>query len=141
MKVKYALIMAVLLLACSPSGAELQQKMVTVEGGYYFDISTSYLKGMLEKKDFTFINVHIPYEGEIEKTDLFIPYNRIENVIDKLPPNKDAKIVLYCRSGSMSTTAAKTLVRLGYKNIWNLEGGMIEWKKLGYPLLNKGAER
>lgn len=115
----------------------LEQKMVQAEGGNYFDISPDYLKAILQKKDFVFINVHIPYDGEIEKTDLFIPYNKIQNVLDQLPPNKSAKIVLYCRSGSMSTTASKTLVSLGFNNVWNLEGGMIAWKNQGYPVLDK----
>lgn len=125
-----------LLLSCtSPQG--LEQDMVQTEGGQYFDISPDYLNAMLQKKDFLFINVHIPYEGEIEKTDLFIPYDRIQNVLEKLPNDKSAKIVLYCRSGSMSAIASKTLVRLRFTNVWNLEGGMIAWKNLGYPLLNK----
>ena len=111
--------------------------MVQTEGGNYYDISPDYLNAMLKKKDFLFINVHIPYEGEIEKTDLFIPFDRIQNVLEQLPQDRSAKIVLYCRSGSMSATASKTLVRLGFNNVWNLEGGMIAWKNQGYPLLDK----
>lgn len=125
-----------LLLSCTKIEG-LDQTMVQTEGGTYYDISPDYLNAMLKKKDFIFINVHIPYEGEIEKTDLFIPYNRIQNVLEQLPKDRSAKIVLYCRSGSMSTTASKNLVRLGFNNVWNLEGGMIAWKNQGYPLLDK----
>ena len=32
--------------------------------------------------------------------------------------------MLYCISGRTSTIAARTLVRLGYTDVWNLEGGM-----------------
>ncbi len=38
----------------------------------------------------------------------------------------------------MSATAARELVKLGYTDVWNLDGGMIAWKQLGYPLLDKG---
>ena len=89
----------------------------------------------LNAKDFPLINVHIPYEGEIDDTDLFSPYNEIEQNVDRLPRDTQAKIVLYCRSGSMSQTAGETLVRLGYSNVWHLAGGMIAWEEAGYPLL------
>jgi rhodanese-related sulfurtransferase len=110
---------------------------VSVPGGSYTNVSATQLKAMLDKKDFTFVNVHIPYEGEIAKTDAFVPYNEIEKNLDKLPADKNAKMVLYCRSGRMSTLAAETLVRLGYTNVWNMEGGMIDWETLGLPLKTK----
>ena len=110
---------------------------VSVSGGSYTNVSATQLKAMLDKKDFAFINVHIPYEGEIADTDAFVPYNEIEKNLDKLPTDKNAKIVLYCRSGRMSAIAAETLVRLGYTNVSNIEGGMIAWETLGFPLEKK----
>lgn len=103
----------------------------------YSDIESASLAPMLADKDFTLINVHIPYEGELEKTDAFIPYNALKQNLDKLPSDKSAKIVLYCRSGSMSTAAAKELVGLGYTNIYNLDGGMKEWEKQGNAIIRK----
>jgi rhodanese-related sulfurtransferase len=37
----------------------------------------------------------------------------------------------------MSTIAAKKLAELGYTNIWNLEGGMVAWRKQGYLLIQR----
>ena len=110
---------------------------VEAEGGFYTDVSPQELRSMLEDEDFPLVNVHIPYEGEIEATDLFIPYDQIQDRLAELPSN-EAKIVLYCRSGSMSATAAKALVELGYTNVWNLDGGMIAWEGAGYRLLSGG---
>lgn len=123
----------------TPAGRDIQTQKVPVEGtGSYTNVNAASLKLMLENKDFPLVNVHIPYEGEIEPTDLFIPYNEVETNLAKLPADKGAKIVLYCRSGSMSAIAARTLVRLGYTNVWNLDGGMIGWQQMGYPLAQKG---
>jgi rhodanese-related sulfurtransferase len=108
---------------------------VETEDGFYVNVTPQELQSMLGSKNFPVVNVHIPYEGEIEGTDLFIPYDRIRERIDELPGARDSKIVLFCRSGGMSAIAAETLVDLGYTNVWNLDGGMIAWEEAGYPLL------
>jgi rhodanese-related sulfurtransferase len=100
-------------------------------------ITVEELNAMLKDKDFTLINVHIPYQGEIPGTDVHIPYNEIEKYADQLPHDKDAKIVLYCRSGSMCATASETLVEMGYTNVTDVQGGMNAWQAAGYELLNK----
>lgn len=92
---------------------------------------------MLGTKDFFLVNVHVPYEGEIEPTDAFVGYDDIENNLDKLPVDKSSKIVLYCRSGRMSAIAAETLTNLGYTNVYNLMLGMHDWQASGYPLKMK----
>ena len=107
-------------------------KVVPVDGGgHYIDINPHELLTMLEEKDFFFVNVHIPYEGELPDTDAFIPFDEIEGYLAEFPQDKGAKIVLYCRSGSMSATAAREMVRLGYTNIYNLDGGFRAWLEAG----------
>ncbi len=110
---------------------------VNVKGGAYSNVAPAQLKQMLAAKDFVFINVHIPYEGEIANTDAFIPYDRVEENIAKFPTDKNAKIFLYCRSGRMSAFAAETLISLGYTNIWNLDGGIVAWESTGLPVIQK----
>jgi rhodanese-related sulfurtransferase len=114
-----------------------QTQIVSVTGGSYTDVSVVGLAAMLENEDFPLINVHIPYEGEIEGTDEFIPFNEINTNLDKLTTDKNARIVLYCRSGSMSAQAAEALVAQGYTDVWNLDGGMIAWENSGRPLINR----
>lgn len=129
------LLVVLLLTACSNSATplatvEVVGKQVSVSGGSYTDVSVAELQTMLANKDFTFINVHIPFEGNIARTDLSIPYDQIAQNLDKLP-DKNARMVLYCRSGRMSAIAAETLVGLGYTNVWNLSGGMVAWEQAG----------
>jgi len=120
----------------TPDGT-MKDEIVQVSGGSYHNINSEQLWNMLEKKDFVLINVHIPYEEELPQTDLFIPYNAIDQNMDKLPKDKTARIMLYCRSGRMSAIASETLVNLGYTNVWKLKEGMREWQQKGYTLLNK----
>ena len=83
----------------------------------------------LANPDAVVINVHVPYEGEIEGTDLFLQYDRIDAA--SLPADRSTPLVVYCRSGSMSAEALITLAGLGYTSIVELEGGMNAWRKSG----------
>lgn len=100
----------------------------------YADVTVGQLADLLESEDVTLVNVHIPYEGELPQTDLLIPYNEIGAHLAELPA-KDAPIVLYCRSGSMSTTAAEVLADEGYTNVMELDGGFNAWEAAGHELL------
>ena len=105
---------------------------VTVPGGAYFTIEPRELETMLKSKDFPLVNVHIPYEGEIAGTDSFMAFDQINP--SKLPKNKKAELVIYCRSGRMSTIAAQALVKLGYSNVRELRGGFNAWVAAGLKL-------
>ena len=41
-------------------------------------------------------------------------------------PDKDALILIYCRSGRRSANAANELIRMGYTNVYDF-GGIIDW--------------
>ncbi len=130
------LLLSFLLAACGGAPAQITGETVTVADGSYQNITADELNTMLKSKDFVFINVHIPFAGNIAGTDLSLPYDQIsaaEN-LSQLPADKSAKIILYCRSGRMSAIAAESLVKLGYSNIWNLKGGMVDWEAAGYQI-------
>ena len=137
---------SLLLTACIGNSAKPQLQVssetipgqkVAVSGGEYTNVSVKNLQEMMKSKDFVFVNVHIPFEGDIAGTDLSIAYDEIDQRLDQLPANKDARIVLYCRSGRMSSIAAETLVSLGYTNVASLEGGMVAWEQTGLPIEGK----
>jgi rhodanese-related sulfurtransferase len=129
---------ALLVAACGPDASVSQDEASTAEvaknADGYADISVHQLAGMLENKDVTLVNVHIPYEGEIPQTDLFIPFDEVPSHLNELP-DRDAAIVIYCRSGGMSTSAAQELASLGYTSIMEVDGGFNAWKAAGYELL------
>lgn len=50
--------------------------------------------------------------------------------------NKNDTIVVYCSIGVRSETIASKLIKLGYKNVFNLYGGIFEWKNLGNEVVD-----
>lgn len=99
-------------------------------------VSVRQLKNMIAKENITLINVHTPYEGEIERTDAIIAFDKIVEQSSALPKDKNAPIILYCKSGKMSEEAIGTVRKLGYTNVRHLEGGFEAWQKSGGKLLD-----
>ena len=103
-----------LLAACStPAPAVTSAETGGAAVQPYTDISPEELNTMLADKDFLLVNTHIPFEGDLPETDLSIPYNEIGENLRLLPADKDAKIVLYCRSDRMSRSAAARIEQAG----------------------------
>lgn len=60
------------------------------------------------------------YNAEHLDGSLNIAVDVIADKIESEVPDKDTKIVVYCRSGNRSATAAQTLIDMGYKNVYDL---------------------
>jgi rhodanese-related sulfurtransferase len=133
-KIIFILLIAAVLTGCQSKA--VTGETITVPGGAYQNITADELNSWLKDGDFVFVNVHIPFAGNIAGTDLSIAYDQISDPANlaQLPADKSAKIVLYCRSGRMSEIAAAELVSLGYTHIWNLDGGMLAWEQAGYEI-------
>lgn len=103
-------------------------------GQAYHSVTAATLKTWVESKeflqDFFLLDTHIPEQEHIPSTDAFIPFNEIQMSADSLPADKDTKIVVYCRSGSMSKQASEALIEMGYTNVYDLEGGVRAYNNL-----------
>lgn len=64
-------------------------------------------------------------QGHIEGA-ILIPEYEIAARAEKELPDKDALILVYCRSGRRSKIASEELVKLGYRNVKEF-GGIIDW--------------
>ena len=58
----------------------------------------------------------------------------IERDIEKVVPNHDDEIILYCGGGFRSALVADALQKMGYKNPISMDGGWKRWRELGYPV-------
>lgn len=74
------------------------------------------------------------YASEHLSKATLIPLQELEQRLAELPQNKDQALLLYCRSGNRSVSAASILAKHGYKNIFNLKGGIKEWVKHDFPV-------
>lgn len=60
-----------------------------------------------------------------------IPLQSLQQRMSEIP--QDQPVVLYCRSGNRSATAAQMLARAGYEEVYDL-GGIIDWQSQGLPV-------
>lgn len=57
----------------------------------------------------------------------------LERDAEQRLPDKNAEIVLYCGGGFRSALAADNLQKMGYTNVFSMDGGIREWRARGYP--------
>ncbi|MFT6748212.1 MAG: rhodanese-related sulfurtransferase [Flavobacterium sp.] len=72
------------------------------------------------------------------KNAVYVGYNdfNVKQTLTKLPKNKNAKIVVYCSLGIRSETVAHKLIQEGYTNVYNLYGGIFEWKNNNFQVID-----
>ena len=119
-------LIAFFLLGCAKQAAKSDNEKLT---GYQ-KITPVVVKERLDKGEkLIIIDVRTKEEydsGHIPRS-LLIPYDEMEATAASLLPDKNASIIVYCRSGRRSEIAAKSLVKLGYTNVADL-GAISDWK-------------
>jgi rhodanese-related sulfurtransferase len=58
----------------------------------------------------------------------------IERDVEQKLPDPQSEIVLYCGGGFRSALAADNLQKMGYTNVFSMDGGIRGWREKGYPL-------
>jgi len=85
-----------------------------------------------------FILVDVREESEYAKDHLpgaiHLGKGIIERDIEARVPDVDAEIVLYCGGGFRSALAADNLQKMGYTHVISMDGGIRDWREMGYPL-------
>lgn len=74
------------------------------------------------------------YSREKIKNSINLPVNQIADKITNVIPDKNKKIYVYCLSGSRSVFAVDTMVKLGYKNVFDVKNGLLAWRVNQFPV-------
>lgn len=92
-----------------------------------WDISVEDLKRLRDEgADFVLVDVREPHEYEICHLDgELIPLGTFPGRQGEL--DRDAHIVVHCRSGGRSAKAVEAMRSAGFKNAWNVNGGILAW--------------
>jgi rhodanese-related sulfurtransferase len=124
-KVIASLAVVVLLAGCSSSPSAT-------------DLSVSEFTGKVAEQGIVTLDVRTPgefNEGHIEGAQLIdFQSGNFENEIAAL--DKTKTYAVYCRSGNRSGQAVKVMREAGFNNLYNLNGGVIDWANAGLPLVN-----
>ena len=94
----------------------------------YSKITAEEAKDIMDTEEVIILDVRTPLEYEeahIEDAFLIPDYD-LKDLAETELPNKGGKILLYCRSGNRSRSAAMVLIDMGYTNVHDF-GGIIDW--------------
>jgi rhodanese-related sulfurtransferase len=103
-------------------------------------ISTDELKN---KKNIVLLDTREPNEYYIShiKNAKCVGYDKFRTkTVTNLVKDKNTTIVVYCSIGIRSEQIGEKILKMGYKNVYNLYGGIFEWKNKGENLVDNNDQ-
>ena len=120
------ILLCILLFGCGENNKDITKG----ENVMYQQITQPEAKSIMDSGD-DFIILDVREQDEFDAGHIpgaiLIPYTEIEDKADKMLPDKDKQILVYCRSGRRSKIASESLAKLGYTNVKEF-GGIIDWE-------------
>ncbi|MCJ7601762.1 MAG: rhodanese-like domain-containing protein [Desulfobulbaceae bacterium] len=115
-----------------PASAQQKSLFAQEPAAPFRSITVAEAKELIEKQpDIVILDIRTPQElreGAIEGSTL-VPFWAIMQNKLKLP--KETPIILVCAVGGRSFAAGQMLVKYGYKEVYNVSGGLVAWKEAG----------
>jgi rhodanese-related sulfurtransferase len=103
------------------------------------ELTVDQVKAKLDRQE-RFYLVDVREESEWAKDHLpgatHLGKGIIERDVEQRIPDTEAEIILYCGGGFRSALAADNLQKMGYSNVWSMDGGIRDWRDKRYPLTN-----
>jgi rhodanese-related sulfurtransferase len=105
------------------------------------ELTVDQVKTKLDRREsFTLVDVREDNEWAKDHVTGAIHLGKgiIERDAEQRLPDKNAEIVLYCGGGFRSALAAENLQKMGYTNVFSMDGGIRDWRQEGFPLTTGG---
>ena len=100
-------------------------------------ISVDELKEKLDSgREINLIDCREPEEYlEVNLGGKLLPLAKIQSMqVDEIEHLKDEEVIIHCRSGRRSMMACLVLDGLGFRDTYNVEGGILAWQERNYPV-------
>ena len=132
----FAVLFALLLSGCALSKAKADTAEDMTDKAAYHKLSAEEAYEMMVSQEVVIVDVRTPeeYDGGHIPNAILVPNESIGDDMPEALPDKEATLLIYCRSGRRSKEASEKLLKLGYKSIYEF-GGVIDWP---YELVKEG---
>ena len=125
-----------LLSGCTLSKAKADTAEDMSDKAAYQKISAEEAYEMMASQEVVVVDVRTreEYDGGHIENAVLVPNENIGSEMPEALPDKEATLLVYCRSGRRSKDAAQKLLALGYQSVYDF-GGVIDWP---YELVKEG---
>jgi rhodanese-related sulfurtransferase len=99
-------------------------------------IAPAEAKAQLDKGGAVFLDCREPSEYEAGHIPgaMNIPRGMLEFKIAEKIPDKNTRILMYCKTGGRASLSCCSIDQMGYKNVVSIDGGWKAWEKAKYPV-------
>ena len=121
---------------CTKSKSRYRRRRTLTGKAAYHKISAEEAYEMMASQEVVVVDVRTreEYDGGHIENAVLVPNESIGSEMPEALPDKEATLLVYCRSGRRSKDAAQKLLALGYQSVYDF-GGVIDWP---YELVKEG---
>jgi rhodanese-related sulfurtransferase len=115
------------------------QKLVADAKANIQELSVAQVHDLLaNNEDIVLVDTREDHEWETDHLPSAVHCSRgkLEFLIEDAVPDMNSKIILYCRSGARSALAAESLQKMGYTNVYSMNGGYQGWRQSGLEIIS-----
>ena len=130
MKLSYLVVVITIFFSCTKSEVNSQTSLQSIP-------PKAFSQKMEASSNAIILDVRTPdefNEGHLKNAiNIDVDGDHFQAEINKL--NKSNPVYVYCYAGGRGSTAGKALIKAGFKEVYNMDGGIKEWEEAGLPII------